>query len=123
MSVHQIVSKWNIAPLKDFNINGLSANNASKKEFARYCEMYGFQKHANTNSYIVDGEHIAFSVCRTYEAECRQFATYYTKLVCLFPNGEYGVFHKDELNIGNVSRIGPDGTKYHNVKGLKQNAK
>lgn len=120
MSVHTIISKYNLKPVKSFeSVGNLTPNNRSKKEFLKYCSMFGLTQIGKTNSYSDDGYIIAFSMCRTYEPECRQFAKHYDKLTCLFPNGEYKTFNKSELNIGKVTRIGPDGVEYHNVKGLK----
>lgn len=98
----------------------LGNNNLSKQEFKKFTADFNVEQVGRTNSFLYDGKIYGFSVTSTYTPECRQFSEQYSGLVCKLPNGDFQWYEKSELNIGNVSRIGPDGVKYFNVKGTKQ---
>ena len=90
--------------------NNIQQNNLSRHKFKTFLSsVVGAKQIGVTNGFIINGKKYGYSLPKSYTPECRQFAQDYDGLVCEFPDGKVKWFDKDVLNIGNVSRIGPDG--------------
>ena len=97
-------------------ISGKSANNASRSKFSKFCKDNGFKRVGAKNAFEFSGKVFGFSVVSGSRAECRQFGENYSGLVCNFKNHTKW-YSREQLILGDVTRIGPDGVKYFNVIG------
>ena len=95
--------------------SNLSPNNLSRKKFIKFCEKNGFKRIGANNAFEFGGKIYGYSLVRGMKGECRQFGEHYEGLVCEFKGGKFKWFNKDQLVMGGVTRIGPDGVKYFNV--------
>lgn len=96
---------------------GLSANNASRAAFVHFCKKNGFKRLGAKNAFEFEGKVYGFSTVKGQVPECRQFGEHYAGLVCNFRDGRTKWYTREQLNVGDVTRIGPDGVKYFNVEG------
>ena len=114
-----ILNKYGINDLsvQEKHSTALSANNASRAKFNKFCKQQGFKRVGAKNAFEFEGKIYGFSVVSGKEPECRQFGENYAGLVCSFKSGKTKWYTREQLNIGDVTRIGPDGIKYFNVEG------
>ncbi len=96
-------------------------NNTARRMFKEFCKLNGYDTIGPASVYYdkKNNRFVGYSVCSSYVPECRQFGDFYDALTCVFPDGSMETYDRDKLNVGNITRVGADGTKYHNVKGLK----
>lgn len=97
----------------------MSANNVSRRNFSQFCKSNGFTPVGHKNAFDLNGEVYGFSTVSGDQPECRQFGEHYKGLVCNFENGQTKWYSREQLIIGSVTRVGPDGTRYYNVTGVK----
>jgi hypothetical protein len=115
----KILEKHGISNLsvQEKEFSGLSANNLSRAKFSKFCKDSGFKRLGARNAFEFNGKVYGFSVVQGDKVECRQFGENYDGLVCSFKGGKTKWYSRQQLVIGEVTRIGPDGTKYFNVEG------
>lgn len=122
-SVNQILKKHGVKPLRaEVTTKILSPNNLSRKVFQKFCAINGYKPVGKFNAFQIDEKIYGFSLCASYVPECRQFGQDYCGLVCQFPDGSLETYRKDQLNIGQLTRIDSSGSGYFNVKGLAKKA-
>ena len=117
----KILDKFGISGLgvqeKESLRQGKAPNNLSREKFTKFCKDNGFKRLGSRNAFELNGKVYGFSVVSGKKVDCRQFGENYDGLVCNFGDGKIKWYARDQLVLGKVTRIGPDGTKYFNVDG------
>lgn len=117
-ALNKILNKYNIQGLSiQDNKKQVSANNRSRVSFLEFCKINGFTRIGANNAFEFNGKIYGYSCVSGDDPECRQFGENYDGLVCEFKSKELKWYDRSQLNVGSVTRIGPDGVKYFNVKG------
>ena len=117
----KILDKFGISGLgvqaKESLRQGKSPNNLSRAKFSKFCKDNGFKRLGARNAFELNGKVYGFSMPAGSKVDCRQFGENYDGLVCNFKDGKTKWYTRDQLILGEITRIGPDGTKYFNVEG------
>ncbi len=93
----------------------MTKNNLSRKLVKDFATRCGWSQEGNGNFFKTSkGELVNITLCDSGVNESRQFRMDCDYLITIrSDSNQVQMFHRDQLDIKGVSRIGPDGTKYY----------
>ena len=92
----------------------MNENNLSRKKAKQFAERLGWEQQGRGNFFLTQqGELVNITLCNDID-ESRQFRTDCSYLITLRENSDLvKIYHREQLVVKGLSRIGPDGTKYY----------